>query len=206
MAKKMSRKEATRNMETKRNLSTPSSRKRASEARSHGRGDNQAFTSGARSANKDDSASRMKDAWNLAEGKTRGRNNGRFVSKQESMKQGNVATYTHTKRGAMSVDGRRAGGTTWAMTPKDDKGNYLTNKDGSKKQSGRSRLEDGTRDHRRYDVVRGLTNLRANQKTAERMGGYTGLRSRGLTDDEIRTIYGIGPNGSYIKSSGRSVG
>lgn len=55
--------------------------------------------------------------------------------------------YTQSTTGRMSIDGRRAGGSTWTMTQKDDDGNKI-------RQSGRSKI--ATRRQRYYDVRKGL--------------------------------------------------
>ena len=105
-------------------------RKARREARANGRGANAAFTSGARSVDMSrDNAQAMREAWQ---------------SRQ------NVATYTRSKNGAMSVDGRKAGGSTWTYTNRDMEGNFVG-------QSGRNKL--ATRRQREYDTRKGMNNI-----------------------------------------------
>jgi len=70
----------------------------------------------------------------------------------------NVPTYTKTKTGLMSVDGKKAGGSTWTYTPKNDDGSPVINeKTGEARQSGRS--EVSTRRQRDYDTRKGMNNI-----------------------------------------------
>lgn len=61
---------------------------------------------------------------------------------------------TSTRSGRMSVDGKRAGGYTHTMTPKNADGSPVLGKDGKPRQSGRSRL--ASRRQRDYDIRVGL--------------------------------------------------
>lgn len=104
------------------------------EGYSNGRGKNQAFTSGAQNAqgfedgkgNKLKTTDGMKQAW----------------EKKEKVK-----TYTSSRHGRMSTNGRTAGGSTWTFTQKDSDGNKI-------RQSGRSGI--AIRRQRYYDVRVGL--------------------------------------------------
>lgn len=62
----------------------------------------------------------------------------------------NVQTYTRSKNGAMSVDGRKAGGSTWTYTNRDMEGNFV-------RQSGRSKISN--RRQRDYDTRTGMNNI-----------------------------------------------
>lgn len=96
----------------------------------NGRVGNAAFTSGARSADmSQDNAQAMREAWQNRQ---------------------NVATYTRSKNGAMSVDGRKAGGSTWTYTNRDMEGNFV-------RQSGRSKISN--RRQRDYDTRSGMNNI-----------------------------------------------
>lgn len=194
------KKEQTRNMTNK--SKTASQRKAEKVAREYGRGKNSVFTVN-RSANPNmDNASNMAKAWNLAEGKARSRNaKGQYENKAVSQAKGNVQTYTRSVTGRMSVDGRTAGGSTWAFTPKNDDGSPVVDSKGRRKQSGLSKISD--RDTRYREVKRSLNNV---EPAVQKMGGYEGLRARGLTDEEIRNIYGINPDGSRTNGRGLSVG
>lgn len=102
-------------------------RKQRAEARANGREGNAAYTSGAREVGfPKDSKALNKEAWE---------------TKQK------VQTYTSSKNGRMSVDGKKAGGSTWTFTQKDGEGNTV-------RQSGRSKV--ATRRQRYYDVRVGL--------------------------------------------------
>ncbi len=59
----------------------------------------------------------------------------------------NVNTYTSSKQGRLSTNGRTAGGSTWTFTQKDSDGNKI-------RQSGRRSV--ATRRQRYYDVRVGL--------------------------------------------------
>lgn len=194
------KKEQTRNMTNK--SKTASQRKAEKVAREYGRGKNSVFTVN-RSANPNmDNASNMAKAWNLAEGKARSRNaKGQYENKAVSQAKSNVQTYTRSVTGRMSVDGRTAGGSTWAFTPRNDDGSPVVDSKGRRKQSGLSKIAD--RDTRYREVKRSLNNV---EPAVQKMGGYEGLRARGLTDDEIRNIYGINPDGSRTNGRGLSVG
>ena len=81
-------------------VNTPSAMKKKAEALRNGRGDNQTFTSGARSTSFDaDNPTAMKNAWDSGQ---------------------NVQTYTRSKSGKLSAGGGKAGGLTWTMTDKDN--------------------------------------------------------------------------------------
>ena len=128
---------------TNKNTETPSLRRQRAEARANGRGRNQAFTSGARSANtRQENAQAMRAAWNLNNNgrgtRTRNVTTGRFQNEK-----GNVQTYTRSASGKMSVNGQTAGGNTWTFSDK-DRG----------RQSGRSQM--ASRRQRYYDVRVGL--------------------------------------------------
>lgn len=112
---------------------TKSSEKARAEAFTNGRGRNQAFTSGARTA------------------QTMQRN-GNNISEEQGMRdawsnRSNVPTYTSTRSGRMSTNGRTAGGSTWTFTRKGTDGQTLN-------QSGRNKL--ASRRQRYYDVRLGL--------------------------------------------------
>lgn len=62
----------------------------------------------------------------------------------------NVPTYTRSRNGAMSTNGRTAGGSTWTYTNRDMDGNFV-------RQSGRSSI--ATRRQRNYDTRVGLNNI-----------------------------------------------
>lgn len=62
----------------------------------------------------------------------------------------NVATYTRSRNGAMSADGRKAGGSTWTYTNRDMEGNMV-------RQSGRSQIAN--RRQRDYDTRSGMNNI-----------------------------------------------
>lgn len=114
---------------------SPSQYGREVEAALDGRGRNAAFTSGARTAQP-----LGKDA------------DGKNVKRGEGMRQAwdsnaNVATYTSSRSGKLSTNGRTAGGETWTMTQKDDDGNTI-------RQSGRNKM--ASRRQRYYDVRVGL--------------------------------------------------
>lgn len=106
---------------------SPSKRKARSEARANGRVGNAAFTSGAREVGfpKDPTA----------------------VNREAWTNKTTVPTYTSSKNGRLSTNGRTAGGATWTFTAKDDDGNKL-------RQSGRSQV--ASRRQRYYDVRVGL--------------------------------------------------
>lgn len=62
----------------------------------------------------------------------------------------NVQTVTKSKSGRMSVDGTKAGGSTWTYTNRDMDGNLVS-------QSGRSTLSN--RRQRDYDTRAGMNNI-----------------------------------------------
>ena len=129
--KKTSKREQTRNR-TNKNTETRSQIQARRDARNNGRGQNAAFTSGARSVDmSQDNAQAMRRAW-------------------ES--QQNVQAYTRTPSGRMSADGRKAGGSTWTYTDRDIDGNLV-------RQSGRSRISN--RRQRDYDTRVGMNNISA---------------------------------------------
>ncbi len=118
---------------------SPSARRARIEAAADGRGINAAYTSGARNA----------ERFGYKGGVGR---NGKAVSQTEGMRQAwderrTVRTYTSSRRGRMSTNGSRAGGSTWTMTQKDENGNTV-------RQSGRSKM--ASRRQRYYDVRVGL--------------------------------------------------
>ncbi len=85
---------------TNKNTETPSARRQRREARANGRGENQAFTSGARSTDYNtDNADAMRNAWN------------------EGLR---VQTYTSSRNGRLSPGGSKAGGYTWTFSDKDN--------------------------------------------------------------------------------------
>lgn len=89
-----------------------------------------------------------------------------------------VGGYTSSKRGRMSTDGRKAGGSTWTMTPKNDDGSPVLKKDGSVRQSGRSKISN--RNQRMYDIKMGLNNI-VGEKAREMNGVSAGSRGLALT-------------------------
>ncbi len=108
-------------------LETKSQRKSRLNGYDNGRERNAAYTSGAREVGfPKDSTALNKEAWE----------NGTKVQ-----------TYTSTKNGRMSGNGKTAGGMTWTMTAKDADGNKIS-------QSGRNKI--ATRRQRYYDVRVGL--------------------------------------------------
>ena len=64
---------------------------------------------------------------------------------------------TQTKTGKMSIDGRKAGGKTHAMTPKNNDGSAVIGKSGKVRQSGRSQI--ASRSQRYYDTRAGFNNI-----------------------------------------------
>lgn len=95
-------------------VNTPSAMKRKAEALRNGRGDNQAFTSGARSTSFDaDNPTAMKNAWGSGQ---------------------NVQTYTRSKSGKLSAGGGKAGGLTWTMSDKDNDRQSGRSKPASRRQ------------------------------------------------------------------------
>lgn len=69
-----------------------------------------------------------------------------------------VDTYTRTKSGLLSANGRDTKGAyTNAMTPKNDDGTPVLNAKGEARQSGRA--EKANRRQRDYDVRKGLNNI-----------------------------------------------
>ena len=132
-------------------------RKARREARANGRSANAAFTSGARSVDmSQDNAQAMREAWQNRQ---------------------NVATYTRSKNGAMSADGRKAGGSTWTYTDRDMEGNF-------QRQSGRSQI--ASRRQRDYDTRSGMNNISA--RTVERW------RQLGWVRDVNGSLVGDGQN------------
>ena len=114
---------------------TRTSEKQRVDAFVDGRGRNANYTSGARTA--------QSFGYTAGVGK-----NGKAVSEREGMVNAwsegrQVATYTQSRNGRLSTDGKRAGGRTWTFS---DKGNG--------RQSGRSKM--ATRRQRYYDVRVGL--------------------------------------------------
>ena len=125
----MPRRSTTRNR-TNPNTNTPSQRRARREARANGRGSNAAYTAGARSVDyNQDNATAMRNAWETGQ---------------------NVQTYTRSRNGQMSADGRRAGGSTWTYTNRDMDGNLV-------RQSGRSKIAN--RRQRDYDTRVGMNNI-----------------------------------------------
>lgn len=93
------------------------------------------------------------------------------MSEQEGMRQAwenrtNVATYTSTRDGRLSVNGRNtSGAVTNAMTPKNDDGSSVINpRTGEARQSGRSELAN--RRQRDYDNRKAMNNI--NPRVVER--------------------------------------
>ena len=77
------------------------------------------------------------------------------ISDQEGMRrawenQSNVSTYTRSKNGMLSADGRKAGGSTWTYTNRDMDGNLV-------RQSGRDKISN--RRQRDYDTRVGMNNI-----------------------------------------------
>lgn len=106
----------------------------------------------------------------------------------------NVATYTRSKSGAMSTDGRTAGGSTWTYTDRDMEGNF-------QRQSGRSKIS--TRSQRNYDTRKGMNNISPRVIEAyKRLGWVREVDGRleGQGGNVIRQL----PNGNY--SMGLSIG
>jgi hypothetical protein len=89
----------------------------------------------------------------------------------------NVATYTRSKNGAMSADGRKAGGSTWTYTDRDMEGNF-------QRQSGRSQIAN--RRQRDYDTRSGMNNI--SPRTVERW------RQLGWVRDVNGSLQGDGTN------------
>ena len=177
----MARRSTTYNR-TNKNTETPSARKQRREAREAGRGRNQAYTSGARAVNyRDDNRAANVKAWSL--NKSGRDSKGRF-SKTENA--GKIDVYTRSATGKMSANGNTAGGSTWAFTERDDNGNLV-------RQSGRNKIAN--RNTRYQETRRSFNN---NKNAFEKMGGYEGLRARGLTDEEIERIYGQGGQGLSV--------
>lgn len=82
-----------------------------------------------------------------------------------------VQTVTRTRSGAMSVNGRTAGGNTWAMTPKNDDGTAVINqRTGEARQSGRSGLAN--RRQRDYDNRKAMNNITQRTVDAWRRLGW----------------------------------
>lgn len=163
--------------------STPSTRARARFNRANGRGSNyHTYTSGARSADASmDNIASMRVAWDRAES-NRNSQTGRF---QRRGTEGRVNTYTSTRSGRMSTNGSTAGGST----------NLFSQDTGS----GRG----GRMANRRVRYGEARASFNNTGIAVQRMGGtYEALRGRGLTDQEIRTIYGIGPAGSGVGGGG----
>ena len=132
-------------------------RKARREARANGRVGNAAFTSGARSVDmSQDNADAMRKAWEERQ---------------------NVATYTRSKNGAMSVDGKKAGGSTWATTNRDMEGNFIS-------QSGRKTI--ATRRQRDYDNRNAMNNI--SPRTVERW------RQLGWVREVDGSLHGDGTN------------
>ena len=142
---RMSRRDMVKNR-TNKNRYTPSQQRARANSAVDGRGGRySSYTSGARTAEpvqdrRGYSTSErefMRNAWN--EGR-------------------NVQTVTRNRQGLMSVDGKKAGGSTWAMTPKNDDGTYVINpKTGEARQSGRS--EVANRRQRDYDNRKAMNNI-----------------------------------------------
>ena len=122
---------------TNKNSNTISQQKQRINAGIDGRGQNAAYTSGAKTAQQ----FKNSKGYNIseAEGMRRAWENGE-----------NVSTYTKTRSGKMSVDGKKAGGDTWTYTNRDMKGNLVS-------QSGRNKLS--TRRQRDYDTRKGMNNI-----------------------------------------------
>lgn len=181
----MPRSRNTRNMERVSD-ETPSQRRARRTAESHGRGRNQAYTSGARSSRQsNDTVEAMREAWNRNRKPVALRNErtGRFDGRRDN---GTVDVYSRSARGMMSTTpGGRAGGSTNTFTDKDNG-----------RQTGRGMQN---RTVRYQEVRRSLNNV---GDAVSRIGGVEGLRARGLTDAEIRNIYGGGNGGGQALSVG----
>lgn len=110
-----------------------------------GRGQNAAYTAGARTAEP------------IVDRRGYSTSEADFYRQRWNDRQ-NVATVTRTASGRMSVNGRTQGGSTWTMTPKNDDGSPVINeKTGKARQSGRSKI--ATRRQREYDVRKGMNNI-----------------------------------------------
>ena len=126
-------------------MNTPSQQKARANAAIDGRGKNAAYSAGARTAQE------FKNS------------KGYNVSEAEGMRnawqrQEDVQTYTRTRNGQMSVNGRNTkDAKTWTFTPKNDDGSAVLNQKGEARQSGRSKLAN--RRQRDYDVRSGMNNI-----------------------------------------------
>ena len=149
----MPKKKGTQNR-TNKNMNTVSQQKARANAAIDGRGGRlAAYTGGARTAQQFrrnqfypmSEQDGMREAWN---------------------KRANVATYTSTPSGKLSVDGKTTKNAyTNAMTPKNDDGTPVINpRTGEARQSGRS--EKANRRQRDYDNRKAMNNITA--RTVER--------------------------------------
>ena len=146
----MAKRKGTENRVNKNRFTKSQQRARANSAIDGRGGRIASYRSGASSVDPTaDTAERMRRAWDRQE---------------------RVQTYTSTKGGAMSIDGRKAGGTTWAMTPKNDDGSAVLNSKGEVRQSGRSQLAN--RRQRDYDNRKAMNNITAKTVEAWRRLGW----------------------------------
>ena len=162
--------------------STPSTRARAKFNRANGRGGAyHTYTSGARSVDSNmDNIAAMKDAWNTNQSNRNA--NGTF---KQRGKGGDVATYTSTRSGRMSTNGRTAGGAT----------NIFSKETGSGK--------GGRMANRRVRYGESRLAFNNTEEAVSRMGGtYEALKARGLSDGEIYNIYGVLPPGVRTTGAG----
>lgn len=132
----MAKKRTERNR-TNPNTNTISQQRARINAGIDGRGQNSAYTGGARTAQPLTNSR----GYQLSElqGQQQAWNNGQQIQ-----------TVTRTRNGRMSTDGRKAGGSTWTFTNRDMEGNLVS-------QSGRKTLSN--RRQRDYDVRKGMNNI-----------------------------------------------
>jgi hypothetical protein len=104
--------------------------------------------------------------------------NGWLRKNEQTGKWEEGGAYTSSKHGRMSTDGKRAGGSTWTFTPKNDDGSAVLKKDGTARQSGRSQI--ATRRQRLYDVKAGLNRV-VGENARAALGIAAGSRGLGLT-------------------------
>lgn len=130
-------KRRTERNRTNPNTNTVSQQRARINAGIDGRGQNAAYTSGARTAQPLINSR----GYQLSElqGQQQAWNNGQQIQ-----------TVTRTRNGLMSADGRKAGGNTWTFTNRDMEGNLVS-------QSGRKTLSN--RRQRDYDVRKGMNNI-----------------------------------------------
>lgn len=143
----MAKKRTERNR-TNPNTNTISQQRARINAGIDGRGQNSAYTGGAKSVPVyDDLGGGLK----------------RLVHEDEANRrawagQSNKAVYTRTADGKLSINGKNTkGAVTNAMTPKNDDGSAVIGKDGKVRQSGRSSLAN--RRQRDYDNRKAMNNI-----------------------------------------------